>query len=90
MKSIETKYVGPGNVKGARIIVTDGDHRRVYSYDHGADDQHLEAAQRFALEMSWSGRWIKGHTRAGCVFVLDCPGGFTITDEEAIRKQKAS
>jgi hypothetical protein len=84
MKAIETKFVGPSNVRGARIIVTDGDHRRVYSYDYGASDPHATAARAFALEMGWSGRWHEGGTRAGHVFVLDClDHAFTISEEEA-------
>lgn len=71
MKAIETKYKGPSNVRGARIIATDGDHRRAYSYDHSAYDAHEAAAREFAAEFNWTGVMHAGHTREGMVFVWD-------------------
>lgn len=63
MQSIITKYHGPGNVRGSRIVATaTGGLRRSYSIDNAMsiDENHKEAAAKFAREFDWSGEWIGG------------------------------
>lgn len=63
MKTIQTTYRGPTNHRPATIHVTDGDHRRWFSYQEmysesgcGRDEQaHMEAVRRFCQEFGWSG-----------------------------------
>jgi len=45
--SIETKYFGPGNVRGARIRVKSNWDTKWYEYDHAARDPHVVAASQF-------------------------------------------
>ena len=81
MKSIETKYVGPSNVRGTRIIATDcGDHRIIKSYDHSlsSEQNHMAAARQLCEKLNWHGSLWGGHTKAGMVFVwADSDNSFT-------------
>ena len=73
MKAIETRYVGPGNVRGARIIAKDLDNNRVtISYDHSksGEDGHALAAQALCKKMGWTGDMVAGATKRGYVFVF--------------------
>jgi hypothetical protein len=72
MKAIETKYFGPTNVKGSRIIASDSDNNKVIcSYDHSlnSEDNQIVAAKALCKKMNWSGSLWGGHTKSGMVFV---------------------
>lgn len=73
MKAITVRYRGPGNVRGSRFIVTDGDSRKVYHTDHRLthDAGAAQAAIRFAQWRGWQGVLLEGSTREGWVFVFD-------------------
>lgn len=43
--AIETKYFGPGNVRGARIRVKSYWGTKFYDYDHAARDAHVAALE---------------------------------------------
>jgi hypothetical protein len=63
MQAIQTKYLGPTNVKGARIKAISQAKSRIYSWEHGlsADDNHKLAAQSLAKELGWDyGVWHGG------------------------------
>lgn len=73
MKAIETRYIGPSNVRGSRIIASDGDGNRVtVSYDSAlnSDDNHAAAAKALLVKMGWCGELISGHTKHGMCWVF--------------------
>ena len=73
MKAIETHYVGPGNVRGARIIADDGDGNRLilsYPYELSGEACHRKAAEALRDRMGWTGRLIGGATKRGWCFVF--------------------
>ena len=71
MKAITTKYHGPTNTRGARIIASDSDHNRVtVSYGHAAKDPYTVAAIALCRKMGWSGQLCWGSICPGTkVFV---------------------
>lgn len=73
MKAIQTKYVGPTNTKGSRIIATDNDGNKVtisYPYELSGEDVHRKAAQALCDKMNWKGEMIAGWVKNGYVFVF--------------------
>jgi len=73
MTTIITRYVGPSNVRGARIIADAGDGRRVtVSYDHllSTDDAHAAAAIALCAKMGWDGELIAGGLSRGHAFIF--------------------
>ena len=69
-----TRYAGPTNHRGARLIVrTEGGIRRTVPWDHalGVYENHAAAALAVATELGWHGRWVGGSTPDGYAFVLD-------------------
>lgn len=63
MQSIITKYIGPGNVRGSRIVAkATGGIRRTYPLNNAqsVDGNHKDAAAKLARELGWSGQWIGG------------------------------
>lgn len=73
MQAIETRYVGPSNVKGARIIATNPDGKRhVISYPHELSGEacHRKAAEGLRDKMGWTGRLVGGATKRGYCFVF--------------------
>lgn len=62
MKAIRTKYLGPTNFRGSRIVATaEGGHRLVIPYDYGANDHgHGEAAIQLARKLGWRGEMVAG------------------------------
>jgi hypothetical protein len=71
-KAIETKYYGPGNVRGARIKATDGDNTVWIGYPHelDTDSAHRLAAETLCAKLGWDYSMIQGATKRGYVFVL--------------------
>ena len=68
MKAIHTKYSGPTNSRGARIIVTaEGCKRRSIPYNYGASDPHVDAARTYATELGWTGDYVRGTLPDGSV-----------------------
>lgn len=73
MKAIETKYFGPSNVRGSRIIASDLDNNKVIKgYDHtlNIDGNHKAAAYALRDKMGWKGDLIGGATKAGFAWVF--------------------
>jgi hypothetical protein len=76
MKSIETRYHGPTNTRGARISATDcGDHVIYVSADmseKSGEDLHREAAVELCIKLGWVDydKLVGGATKAGYVFVF--------------------
>ena len=74
MKAIETKYVGPSNVRGSRIIASDSDGNRVivpYDCALNGEDAHAKGALALCRKMGWQGNLKAGSTKRGYVFVFD-------------------
>lgn len=68
-RAIITKYHGPTNTLGSRVIATIGDHKYTHHWDYGAgngtihndvDANHCAAAAGLAAKMGWDGAWIGG------------------------------
>lgn len=72
--SIQTKYCGPTNCRGARIIATVGNGKTKISipYDHelNSDKNHAEAAKALCEKLNWAGKLVQGATKNGYVFVF--------------------
>lgn len=74
MKAIETRYLGPTNTRGSRIIATDGDGNRItipYPHQLSGEACHRAAAEALCAKMRWTGRLIGGATLRGYVFVFE-------------------
>jgi hypothetical protein len=73
MKAIKTKYKGPTNTRGSRIIASDEDGNKVtisYPYELSGEDCHLKAANALCAKMGWTGELIGGSLKNGYVFVF--------------------
>jgi hypothetical protein len=67
MKAIETRYIGPTNTKGARIVAADSDGNRVtigYPHELSGEAVHRKAAEALRDKMGWTGELIAGGTEA--------------------------
>jgi hypothetical protein len=74
MKAISTRYSGPTNTRGSRIIATDGDGNRVsVSYDDALNSErsHAAAVRKLCQKMGWHGKLTGGHTKNGMAWVWD-------------------
>lgn len=73
MKAIETRYLGPTDRRGSRIVATaEGGHRVVIGYDYsqGADGNHMRAAKALCAKLNWDTPLLGGHTQRGMVWVF--------------------
>lgn len=73
-QAIETKYNGPTNSGGSRIIAKAwaGSVRAHYNHALNADQNHLAAARALAVKMGWSGLWVGGGRADGRGYVFVC------------------
>lgn len=78
MYAIETKYMGPTNTRGSRILAKGNDKRVTvsYPYDKSGEDVHrvalaafLESCEYLTDEEKNANNWIGGSTSTGYVFV---------------------
>ena len=81
-QAITTRYSGPTNTRGARVLVRADAGRMFVPWDHAmnpADNYHA-AAKAYALRKGWRGTWSGGVLpgAAGYAFVVDDGDGFTI------------
>lgn len=73
MKAITTKYHGPTDVKGSRIIAADEDGNRIIrSLDSARrhDEAHGDAALALCAKMGWTGKLVGGGIKGGMVWVF--------------------
>ena len=78
MQAIETRYLGPTNTRGSRIVATT--HSAVSRYpvrltvpfDHTLSTEagHRKAAEALKAKLGWKGRMVGGGTRTGYCFVF--------------------
>jgi hypothetical protein len=66
-QAIETKYIGPSNVRGARIKASAQAGSVYVPYDHSlnTDDNHAKAAQALADKWGWEGDMVQGGSPSG-------------------------
>jgi hypothetical protein len=79
MKAIKTKYKGPTNTRGSRIIASDEDGNRItipYPYELSGEDVHRKAAEALCTKMGWRGQLVGGSLKNGYVFVF-MPGAWS-------------
>lgn len=73
MKAITTKYRGPTNTRGSRIIASDEDGNRVsipYPHELSGILVHAKAALALCEKMKWTGPLIGGSLKDGYAFVF--------------------
>lgn len=73
MVAIETRYLGPTNTKGSRIVVTAGSGNRVIANCNSAisnEENHRRAADLLRRRLHWSGAMVGGSTKAGMAWVF--------------------
>ena len=73
MKGIVTKYLGPTNYKGSRIVASDCDGNRVaisYPSELTGEAVHRKAAEALCEKMGWGGTLVSGSVKNGYVFVF--------------------
>lgn len=58
-QAIVTRYAGPTNHRGSRIIVTSQAGRMTVPWDHAlnADRNHAAACEAYAAKQGWDGMW---------------------------------
>lgn len=68
MQAIQTKYFGPGNVKGARIVAKCAARHLFVSYDHAlnVEGNHIAAAEALRAKLEWVGAGY-GDLASGCL-----------------------
>lgn len=62
LQAIQTKFYGPGNVQGAKVIARAGAGRMTMAWDHSKnpEDNHRLAARMFAQKYNWEGELVTG------------------------------
>ncbi len=75
MKAIETRFLGPTNTRGSRIVASDSDSNRIeigYSHELNSEGCHRQAAEALCQKMGWAGSLVGGSTKRGmCWIFLD-------------------
>lgn len=84
MQAIETKFLGPTNFRGARVVASAGPGRRlILDWSHEKNVGDTLAAEALARKLGWDGTWIGGGSPSGRgnVYVrLPSRGSFGIAD----------
>jgi hypothetical protein len=73
MKAIKTKYKGPTDTRGSRIIASDEDGNRItigYPYELSGEAVHRKAAEALCAKMGWGRDLVGGSLKNGYVFVF--------------------
>ena len=71
-QSIETRYLGPTNHRGSRIIATTpGGHKltHAWNYEFNIDANHYAAAEALRAKLDWPSIKAGGSTAKGYAFV---------------------
>lgn len=70
-QAIVTRYYGPTNTKGSRIIARAEAGWTAFPYDHAlnSSDNHAAAARKLADKYEWRGNWIGGAVPNGNGYV---------------------
>lgn len=73
MKAITTRYVGPTNSRGSRIVASAEGVRAVsvpFAYEGDVYQAHEKAALALCKKYGWGGRLVGGGTKKGYVWVF--------------------
>ena len=73
MKAILTRYKGPTDRRGSRIIATDSDNNRVvipYPHELNSEGAHRKAAEALRDKMQWNGKLTGGGLKNGYAWVF--------------------
>lgn len=95
MLCIHTRYIGPSNKRGPRIVAKCYRKRIVVSYDHAAtksfDGPHHAAAMTLANQLGWEGKWHFGGDSdgSGNVYVLVDDKTFAFETEAVVLETPA-
>ena len=92
-QAIQTKYLGPSDVRGARVKATAAAGSIILSWDHALnpDDNHKAAAREFAKRAGWDGAWVGGVTKDGCYcFVQSSEPDFTVAKRHAFAAKRTA
>jgi hypothetical protein len=60
MQAITTKYLGPTDHNGARIVARCQARRKVAGFSYGAHEPHDVAAAHLLHALGWGGAWVGG------------------------------
>lgn len=85
-QAITTKYLGPSNVRGARVKATCEAKTIILPWDHSlnVNDNHRAAARKLAEQLEWSGTWYGGAPiGSGYCFVLADEPAFAVAKAAA-------
>jgi hypothetical protein len=72
-QAITTKYVGPTNTRGGRIIAITGSgirHTINYPHELTSEQGHRKAAEELAAKLNWQGKLAAGGLKTGYCFVM--------------------
>lgn len=72
-QSIETRYVGPTNHRGSRIIANTASGKRLthhWDYSIGIEANHYAAAKALQAKLDWEPIVAGGSTKAGFVWLV--------------------
>lgn len=73
MVAIETRYLGPTNTKGARIVATAQTRNRIvipWFSSLGHTENHARAAKALRSKLDWNGLMVGGGTKLGMAWVF--------------------
>ena len=72
-QAITTKFHCPTNHSGSRISAHCDAGRLVLPWDHALnpDGNHAMAVRALLAKLTWSGRWVQGHTHDGTSVWVD-------------------
>ena len=76
-QSIETRYVGPTNHRGSRIIATTPSGHKLthaWNYEFNSDANHYAAAEALRAKLDWPSIKAGGSTAKGYAFVTTVLG----------------
>ena len=76
-QSIETRYVGPTNHRGSRIIATTpGGHKltHAWNYEFNIEANHYAAAEALRAKLDWPSIKAGGSTAKGYAFMTSVLG----------------
>ena len=84
MQTISTKYLGPTNTRGSRVVAIASGNRAFRTWvsagmSRSDNEPHEEAARKLAGKLEWKGEMIGGHTKDGMVWVFVDPVSPRIT-----------
>lgn len=83
MRAITTKYYGPTDTRGSKIVASSEVGRVTVSYDSALSSEanHAAAAYKLAAKHRWCGIWHGGTTPDGHVWVrVSAPYGDFLVD----------